>query len=87
MFFLAGGLFADVLKTRAYQKSVDLGLSEQIVAKLSGSKSESREKVPAQRKSLLKQLRRPTLILVLGTLIRFALQFIPVVENFFIRSK
>ena len=72
LFFLSGGLFADVLKTRAYQKSIDLGLPEQMVAKLSGSKPESREKVPAQRKSLLRQLRQPTLILVLGTLIRFA---------------
>jgi hypothetical protein len=86
LFFLAGGLFADVLKTRAYQKSVDLGLPEQIVAKFSGSKPGSREKEPAQRKSLLRQLRQPTLILVLGTLIRFALQFIPLAENFF-RSK
>src|SRR5919199_3548719 len=84
LFFIAGGLFADVLKTRAYQKSIDLGLPEQMVAKLSGSKPESREKDPAQRKSLLRLLRRPTLILVLGTLIRFALQFIPFVENFFI---
>src|ERR687885_2526853 len=69
LFFLSGGLFADVLKTRAYQKSIDLGLPEQMVAKLSGSKPESREKDPAQRKSLLRLLRRPTLILVLGTLI------------------
>jgi hypothetical protein len=86
LFFLSGGLFADVLKTRAYQKSVDLGLPEQIVARFSGSKPESREKEPAQRKSLLMQLRQPTLILVLGTLIRFALQIIPLAENFF-RSK
>jgi hypothetical protein len=86
LFFLSGGLFADVLKTRAYQKSVDLGLPEQIVARFSGSKPESREKEPAQRKSLLMQLRQPTLILVLGTLIRFALQLIPLAENYF-RSK
>jgi hypothetical protein len=86
LFFLSGGLFADVLKTRAYQKSVDLGLPEQIVAKVSGSKPESREKEPTQRKSLFRQLRQPTLILVLGTLIRFALQVIPFAENFF-RSK
>jgi hypothetical protein len=37
LFFLAGGLFADVLKTRACQKSIDLGLPKQIVAKFSGS--------------------------------------------------
>jgi hypothetical protein len=86
LFFLSGGLFADVLKTRAYQKSVDLGLPEQIVAKLSGSKPGSREKVPAQRKGLFRQLRQPTLILVLGTLIRFAAQLIPLAENYF-RSK
>jgi hypothetical protein len=83
LFFLSGGLFADVLKTRAYQKSIDLGLPEQIVAKLSGSKPESREKEPAQRKSLLRQLRQPTLILVLGTLIRFAMQLIPLTVTFF----
>src|SRR3954447_13624470 len=69
LFFLSGGLFADVLKTRARQKSIDLGLPEQIVAKFSGSKKESPEKVPAQRKSLLMQLLQPTLILFLGTLI------------------
>jgi zinc-ribbon domain len=86
LFFLAGGLFADVLKTRAYQKSVDLGLPEQIVAKFSGSKPESREKEPTQRKSLLRQLVKPSLIVVLGTLIRFALQVIPFAETFF-RSK
>jgi hypothetical protein len=86
LFFLSGGLFADVLKTRAYQKSVDLGLPEQIVAKLSGSKPGSREKVPAQRKGLFRQLRQPTLILFLGTLIRFAAQLIPLAENYF-RSK
>jgi hypothetical protein len=83
LFFLAGGLFADVLKTRAYQKSVDLGLPEQIAAKFSGSKPESRETEPAQRKSLFRQLRQPTLILVLGTLIRFALQIIPFAQTFF----
>jgi hypothetical protein len=83
LFFLAGGLFADVLKTRAYQKSIDLGLPEQIVAKLSGSKPESREKEPAQRKGLLRQLVKPSLILVLGTLIRFALQLFPLAQTFF----
>ena len=83
LFFLAGGLFADVLKTRAYQRSIDLGLPEQIVAKLSGSEQESREKEPAQRKSLLRQLATPSLIVVLGTLIRFALQFVPIAETLF----
>jgi hypothetical protein len=83
LFFLSGGLFADVLKTRAYQKSIDLGLPEQIVAKFSGSKPGSREKVPAQRKGLFRQLRQPTLILVLGTLIRFAMQLIPLTVTFF----
>jgi hypothetical protein len=83
LFFLSGGLFADVLKTRAYQKSIDLGLPEQMVAKLSGSKKESREKEPAQRKSLLRQLVKPGLIVVLGTLIRFAAQVYPVAETFF----
>ena len=86
LFFLAGGLFADVLKTRAYQKSIDLGLPKQIVAKFSGSKPESREKEPTQRKSLLRQLVKPSLIIVLGTVIRFAIQFIPLAEPFF-RSK
>src|SRR5215210_3176765 len=46
LFFLAGGLFADVLKTRAYQRSIDLGLPKQIVAKFSGSNPESPEKDP-----------------------------------------
>src|ERR671932_1329692 len=49
LFFLAGGLFADVLKTRAYQKSVDLGLPEQMIAKLSGSEHEPSEKQLGQR--------------------------------------
>jgi hypothetical protein len=83
LFFLAGGLFADVLKSRAYQKSIDLRLPEQIVAKLSGSKKESRENEPAQRKSLLRQLLQPTLILFLGTLIRFVSEVVPVAETFF----
>ena len=86
LFFLAGGLFADVLKTRAYQRSIDLGLPKQIVAKISGSKPESRETEPTQRKSLLRQLVKPSLIIVLGTVIRFAMQFIPLAEPFF-RSK
>ncbi|MBV9453519.1 MAG: zinc ribbon domain-containing protein [Rubrobacter sp.] len=86
LFFLAGGLFADVLKTRAYQKSIDLGLPEQIVSKFSGSNPESRETEPTQRKSLLRQLVKPSLIIVLGTVIRFAIQFIPLAEPFF-RSK
>lgn len=82
-FFLAGGLFADVLKSRAYQKSIDLGLPEQIVAKLSGSTTESREKEPAQSKSLLRQLVGPSLIVFLGALIHFALEVFSSAENFF----
>jgi hypothetical protein len=83
LFFLAGGLFADVLKTRAYQKSIDLGLPEQIVAKLSGSKQESREKEPAQRQSLLRQLVGPGLITLLGALIHLVGEILPVAETFF----
>ncbi len=55
-FYLAGGLFADVLKARAYQKSVDLGLPKQMVAKLSGSTKGSRVEETTQKKSLLRQL-------------------------------
>ena len=29
LFFLSGGLFADAIKTRAYYKSIDLGLSRE----------------------------------------------------------
>jgi len=83
LFFLAGGLFADVLKTSAYQKSIDLGLPEQIVTKLSGSKNESREKEPGQRKSLLMQLLGPSFIVFLGALIHFFVEVVPLAATFF----
>jgi hypothetical protein len=71
LFYLAGGLFADVLKTRAYQKSIDLGLPEQMVAKLSSSEHDPSEKKLGQRKSLFRQLVGPGAIVFLGTLVRF----------------
>ena len=71
LFFLAGGLFADVLKTRAYQKSIDLGLPEQMVAKLSGSEHDPSEKELGQRKSLFKQLVGPSSLVFLGIVTRF----------------
>src|ERR671916_3347502 len=71
LFFLAGGLFADVLKTRAYQKSIDLGLPEQMVAKLSSSEHDPSEKKLGQSKSLIRQLVGPGAIVFLGTLVRF----------------
>jgi hypothetical protein len=82
LFFLAGGLFADALKTRAYDKSIDLGLPEQIVAKLSGSEQEPSEKKPAQRKSLFMQMVGPSLIVFLGTLMRFLGEMVKFVESF-----
>src|SRR5918997_124499 len=82
LFFLAGGLFADVLKTRAYQRSMDLGLPKQIVAKFSGSKPESREQEPTQRKSLLRQLVTPSLIVFLGTLTHFLGELVKFIESF-----
>ncbi|HZY57313.1 MAG TPA: hypothetical protein VFE09_05890, partial [Rubrobacteraceae bacterium] len=54
LFFLSGGLFADAVKTRAYYKSIDLGLPEKMVAKLMGS-----AQAPGQRKSLFMQLVGP----------------------------
>ena len=51
LFFFSGGLFADALKTRAYQKSIDLGLPEKMVANLFGS-----AQAPGQRKGLFMQL-------------------------------
>src|SRR5215212_4544418 len=81
LFFLAGGLFADVLKTRAYQRSIDLGLPKQIVAKFSGSNPESPEKDPTQGKSLLRELVTPSLIAVFGTLIRFATELVSFAEK------
>ena len=83
LFFLAGGLFADVLKTRAYQKSIDLGLPEQIVAKHSGFKKESPEKEPAQRKSLIRQLVGPGAIVFLGALIHFVVEVLPAAKAYF----
>ena len=71
LFFLAGGLFADVLKTRAYQKTIDLGLPEQMVAKLSGSEHDPSEKELGQRKSLFKQLVGPSSLVFLGIVTRF----------------
>jgi hypothetical protein len=82
LFFLAGGLFADVLKTRAYQKSIDLGLPEQMVAKLSGSEHDPSEKNPGQRKSLIRQLVGPGAIVFLGTLVRFLGDLVKLIENF-----
>ena len=85
MFFLAGGLFADVLKTRAYQKSIDLGLPEQIVAKLSGSEHDPSEKELGQRKSLFKQLLGPSSLVVLGIVFRFLGDLAKFIESFLSR--
>jgi hypothetical protein len=82
LFFLSGGLFADAIKTRAYQKSVDLGLPEKMVAKLSGSEQEPTEKKPGPRKSLFMQLVGPSLIVFLGTLIRFLGDLIKVISSY-----
>ena len=82
LFFLAGGLFADVLKTRAYQKSIDLGLPEQMVAKLSGSEHDPSEKELGQRKSLIRQLVGPGAIVFLGTLVRFLGDLVKLIGNF-----
>jgi len=82
LFFLAGGLFADVLKTRAYQKSIDLGLPEQMVAKLSGSEHDPSEKELSQRKSLTRQLVGPGAIVFLGTLVRFLGDLVKLIGNF-----
>jgi len=82
LFFLAGGLFADVLKTRAYQKSIDLGLPEQMVAKLSGSEHDPSEKELGQRKSLTRQLVGPGAIVFLGTLVRFLGDLVKLIESF-----
>ena len=82
LFFLAGGLFADVLKTRAYQKSIDLGLPEQMVAKLSGSEHDPSEKELGQRKSLIRQLVGPGAIVFLGTLVRFLGDLVKLIQNF-----
>jgi hypothetical protein len=81
LFFLAGGLFADVLKTRAYQKSIDLGLPEQMVAKLSSSEHDLSEKQLGQRNSLFKQLVGPGAIVFLGTLTRFLGDLIKLIER------
>jgi hypothetical protein len=83
VFFLAGGRFADVLKARAYQKSVDLGLPEQIVAKLSGATGGPDAGKPSQQTSLLRQLVGPSLIVFLGALIHFALEVLNSAEDFF----
>ncbi|HEX2108897.1 MAG TPA: hypothetical protein VHF70_06435, partial [Rubrobacteraceae bacterium] len=82
LFFLAGGLFADVLKTRAYQKSIDLGLPEQMVAKLSSSEHDPSEKKLGQRKSLIGQLVGPGAIVFLGTLVRFLGDLVKLIESF-----
>lgn len=82
LFFLAGGLFADVLKTRAYQKSIDLGLPEQMVAKLSGSENDASEKQLGQRKSLFVQLVGPGAIVFLGTLVRFLGDLVKLIQNY-----
>jgi hypothetical protein len=82
LFFLAGGLFADVLKTRAYQKSIDLGLPEQMVAKLSSSEHDPSEKKLGQSKSLIRQLVGPGAIVFLGTLVRFLGDLVKLIESF-----
>ena len=82
LFFLSGELFADVLKTRAYYKSIDLGLPEQMVAKLSGSEHDPSEKKLGQRKSLFMQLVGPGAIVFLGTLIRFLGDLQKFIESF-----
>lgn len=82
LFFLGGGLFADVLKTRAYQRSIDLGLPEQMVAKLSGSEHDPSEKELGQRKSLIRQLVGPGAIVFLGTLVRFLGDLVKLIQNF-----
>ena len=81
LFFIAGGLFADTLKTRAYQKSIDLGLPEQMVAKLSGSEHDLSDKQLGQRKSLFMQLLGPGAIVFLGTLTRFLGDLIKLIER------
>ena len=83
LFFLSGGLFADVLKTRAYHKSIDLGLPEQIVAKLSGSENDASEKQLCQRKSLFVRLVGPGAIVFLGTLMRFLGELVKLVVPYF----
>ena len=82
LFFLAGGLFADVLKTRAYHKSIDLGLPEQMVAKLSGSEHDPSEKEQGQRKSFIRQLVGPGAVVFLGTLVRFLGDLVKLIQNF-----
>src|SRR5919199_2448908 len=77
LFFLSGGLFADVLKTRAYHKSIDLGLPEQMIAKLSGSEHNLSEK------SLFKQLLGPGAVVSLGTLMRFLGELVKLVDTYF----
>ena len=71
LFFVAGGLFADVLKTRAYQKTIDLGLPQQMVAKLSGSEHDPSEKELGQGKSLFKQLLGPSSLAFFGLVVHF----------------
>jgi hypothetical protein len=78
LFFLSGGLFADAIKTRAYHKSIDLGLPEKMVAKLTGS-----TQAPGQKKGLLMQLMGPSLIVFLGTLMRFAGEVVRFTESLF----
>ena len=82
LFFLAGGLFADVLKTRAYHKSIDLGLPEHMVAKLSGSEHDPSEKELGQRKSFIRQLVGPGAVVFLGTLVRFLGDLVKLIQNF-----
>src|SRR5919202_3662844 len=71
LFFLSGELFADVLKTRAYHKSIDLGLPEQMIAKLSGSEHDLIEKELSQRTSLFEQLLGPSSLAFLGIVFHF----------------
>jgi hypothetical protein len=78
LFFLSGGLFADAMKTRAYQKSIDLGLPEKMVTKLTGS-----AQAPGQSKGLFVQLAGPSLLVFLGTLMRFAGEIVQFTESIF----
>ena len=78
LFFLSGGLFADAIKMRAYHKSIDLGLPEKMVANLFGS-----AQAPGQRKGLFMQLAGPSLIVFLGTLMRFAGELVQFTESIF----
>jgi hypothetical protein len=71
--------FADVIKTRVYYKSIDLGLPEKMVANLFCS-----TQAPDQRRTLFMQLVGSSLIVFLGTLMRFVGEAIKLAESVFI---